>query len=317
MKITLDLTALVEEGKLTRAEAERLEGLAARQTGSLGINIVLGFGLVAVAAGIGALIPSPVTAVALGLALAVLGFALLSAAGEAWFLLGKIALVIGTLAFCGGVIVMGEGSIPAVLFSAVVMAAAGTLAQSALLVGIAVLALGATLGSSTDYSHAFYALSVEKPTLTIAVFSALAFAAYEVSQQVRAAYERLALVAARVAVFMVNFGFWIGSLWGDQISLPRLGLRADDGGSGFAVPAVAFSVLWALALVAVGIWSVRANRRWVANVVAVFGGIHFYTQWFERLGASPESVLIAGLLLLGVALGLYALNRRWETSPSA
>ena len=40
-------------------------------------------------------------------------------------------------------------------------------------------------------------------------------------------------------------------------------------------------------------WAVKANRRWVINLVAVFGAIHFYTQWFERLGADPLSVLTA------------------------
>ena len=51
------------------------------------------------------------------------------------------------------------------------------------------------------------------------------------------------------------------------------------------------------------------NRRWVVNVAAVFGAIHFYTQWFERLGATPLSVLLGGLLMLGFALGLWAFNR--------
>jgi len=39
--------------------------------------------------------------------------------------------------------------------------------------------------------------------------------------------------------------------------------------------------------------------RWVLNTVATFGGIHFYIQWVEYLGASSGSVLIAGLLALG------------------
>jgi len=36
--------------------------------------------------------------------------------------------------------------------------------------------------------------------------------------------------------------------------------------------------------------------------------MHFYTQWFERLGASAQTVLIAALLALGFAIGLRALN---------
>jgi hypothetical protein len=46
----------------------------------------------------------------------------------------------------------------------------------------------------------------------------------------------------------------------------------------------------------------------LVNVAAVFAAIHFYTQWFERLDASALSVLIAGLLALGFAVGLRALN---------
>jgi hypothetical protein len=63
MKITLDISRLVEEGKLTREEADRLTALAAHDTGSLGINILIGFGVVAIAAGAVALVPSPLTAV--------------------------------------------------------------------------------------------------------------------------------------------------------------------------------------------------------------------------------------------------------------
>jgi iron complex transport system permease protein len=76
------------------------------------------------------------------------------------------------------------------------------------------------------------------------------------------------------------------------------------------IPAAAFSILWAVALLATGIWAVQVNRRWLVNLVAVFAGIHFYTQWFERLGATPLSVLLGGLVILASAFALWALNRR-------
>lgn len=57
-------------------------------------------------------------------------------------------------------------------------------------------------------------------------------------------------------------------------------------------------------------WAWSQNRRWVVNVVAVFGAIHFYTQWFERLGASAGSVLMAGMLALAFAIGLRTLNTK-------
>ena len=37
--------------------------------------------------------------------------------------------------------------------------------------------------------------------------------------------------------------------------------------------------------------------------------IHFYTQWFEHLGATPGTVLVAGLLAMGIALGLRYFNK--------
>jgi hypothetical protein len=63
MKITLDLTDLVSRGELTKEEAEKLTRLAARDTGSLGANILLGFGTVAVAVGGGFLFPYEVSVI--------------------------------------------------------------------------------------------------------------------------------------------------------------------------------------------------------------------------------------------------------------
>lgn len=66
MKVVLDLTRLVEEGKITQGEADKLAALAAHDTGSLAINILIGLGVVAVAGGALALVPAPATALAIG-----------------------------------------------------------------------------------------------------------------------------------------------------------------------------------------------------------------------------------------------------------
>jgi iron complex transport system permease protein len=157
--------------------------------------------------------------------------------------------------------------------------------------------------------------------LTIVLFSGLALAAYLASRHLGGAYEALAITAARVSLFLVNFGFWIGSLWGDRLLLLRLllnndaGILADTARSALLPPMV-FIVGWAVALMAVAIWAVKANRRWVVNLAAVFGVIHFYTQWFERLGATPSSVLVGGVLVLGFAVVAWKLNRRREETPA-
>ena len=82
----LDITRLVEEGKLTAQEADRLQALAKRDTGSLAINMLMSFGAVAVAAGIIALQPAFMTGAALGVALVGIG-------------LGTTAAVFGAIEF--------------------------------------------------------------------------------------------------------------------------------------------------------------------------------------------------------------------------
>ena len=67
--------------------------------------------------------------------------------------------------------------------------------------------------------HAVYMLTVNEPSITIAFFALLAGAAYVVSQHVGQAYQQLAITFARVSLILVNFGFWIGSLWGDYPSV--------------------------------------------------------------------------------------------------
>ncbi|HWM82433.1 MAG TPA: hypothetical protein VNQ56_10270 [Pseudolabrys sp.] len=318
MKVTLDLSELLEQGKISSAEAERLQALAAPGTSALGINILIGFGVVAVAAGAVALAPLPSTAAALGAAIFVGGLLITLGRSVQWSLLGQICLIVGALMFTGGVVALGEGSLASLLIVTVALFCGAVAARSSLLMAGAVLSLAACFGARTGYSHATYMLVVYEPTVTVVVFAALALAAYQVSRRVAAGYERIAITAARTAVLLVNFGFWIGSLWGDPLRVPRalasgdLSILDQRIGGEPVIPAFAFSIVWALALLAVAVWGARVNRRWVVNIAAVFGAIHFYTQWFERLGANAGSVLLGGLLMLGFGFGLWTFNRRAE-----
>jgi iron complex transport system permease protein len=162
--------------------------------------------------------------------------------------------------------------------------------------------LFAALGGMTSYDSASYWLQVTEPFATVVLFSALALAAYRLSRRLAPQWERLAIIVARVALFLVNLGFWIGSLWGDNLDWLVHGPR-------FEISAFDFAVVWALLLLGTGLWAGRNDRRWVLNLVAVFGGIHFYTQWFEWVGASPVSLLLGGMVLLVCAVFLWRLNR--------
>jgi hypothetical protein len=322
MKVTLDLSKLLEEGKLSPAEAERLRALAAHDTGSFAINVLVGFGVVAVSAGAVALVPTPVTALMLGLVVFAIGLALALQGKDQWSLLAQICLVVGALMFSGGVLTIGKGALAAMLIVTAALAGASIVARSSLLMAAAVLALGACLGARAGYWHATYMFAIYEPLVTIVVFSLLAVGTYYLSKSLTADYERLALIAARTSVFMVNFGFWIGSLWGDDLLLIRSLLRGDPSILTYSarsqmIPPLAFVIGWLIVLLGVGIWGVRENRRWVVNITAVFGAIHFYTQWFERLGLKPLSILVGGLLTLCFALGLWMFNKRFALHPKA
>lgn len=317
MKVTLDLSRLLRDGAITAEEHDRLAGLGRRDTGLLLVNVLVGFGVFAVAAGAVALVPSPMTGVVLGGLLMAAGLGLLAARPE-WSILANICILVAALMLGAGIVLLSQGvglpgggdeapSAPPVSFDAACLlvaalfAGSAALARSSLLAVLTVLVLFVVLGSSGAYEHAFYELQVRQPLATVAAFSGLALAAHAASLRLAGDWERLAIVVARTAVFLVNLGFWVGSLWGD--ALDWLAVPHAD------VPPVAFSVAWAVALLGAALWAGRGNRRWVLNLVAVFAGIHFYTQWFEHLGATPGSVLLAGVLLLGLAVLLWQLNR--------
>jgi len=201
----------------------------------------------------------------------------------------------------GGIVTEFKGSLLSILSVTAIFAVAGIFARSTLLAVLATLMLSASIGARTGYFHASYFLVIQEPAITVVLFSVLAIGLYQLSKKLSAEYERIAIASARASVFLVNFGFWVGSLWGER-SDTREVIISDN----------VFAVLWALALLATAIWSWKRNRRWVLNTVATFGGIHFYTQWFEHLGASPGTVLVAGLLALGFAVGLRSVNSKMK-----
>ncbi len=302
MKVTLDLDLLLQQGKISQAEYDRLSALAAAGTASLAFNILISFGVIAVSGAALALVPAPVTAVVIGLAILIAGLMVLQREAEQWRLVANICILVGALMAGGGIIALGRGSLVAILGVALFFGAAALLSRSNLLAVLATLMGSAAIGARTGYYHASYFLVIQEPSLTILVFTFLAIGLYSLSKQLSAAYARLAVTASRTGVFLVNFGFWVGSLWGDRFGDPTR----------IRIPESAFSLGWALALTATALWALKRNHRWVLNTVATFGGIHFYTQWFEHLGASPQTVLLAGLLTLGFAVGLRRINSRMK-----
>jgi hypothetical protein len=149
MKITLDLSKLVEDGKLTAAEAERLKALAAQETGHLGLNILTGFGVIAASAGAVAILLTAfqftaASAAVIGAGVFVLGLALLAMRGEVMSLLSQTLIIIGALTGAGGLLILDDGSLRAALFVTLAFAGAAILARSSLMAALSVVSLGAS-----------------------------------------------------------------------------------------------------------------------------------------------------------------------------
>lgn len=298
MKVTLDLDDLVRRGELTPAEAERLKGFAKAETGTLGTNILLSLGASAIVVGLGTLFPTAEMAAVLGGLLLGLGLMLRFGGAARWTLFGQVCVTIGALALSGGLSMLAGGSVPINLGIGAGLAAAAVAARSGLLAAIAVIMFAATIGGATAYAGSFF----WQPALTIGVLAAMTLGLYLLSLRLPPDYERLAIIAARVAIVMLNVGFLIGSLFGDDA---------------VKLPSLAFSIAWAVVLVVTGVWAIRANRRWVVNAAAVFGAIHFFFQWFLALGASPVSIVGGGLLLVGFGFAIRWFNLRPGRRPPA
>lgn len=293
MKIVLDIDLLRREGKITQGEYDKLLSLSSRSTASSAFNLLIGFGVVAIAGGLIALLPEFAEVVGLGLALSSLS--LRSENKRGWQLLADICLIVGALIVGGALIARTEGHYLAFLSIGVGYLGLSFLLGSGLLASLGVLALASGTGTGAAYAHASYFIWVSEPTVAIALFSLLGVAFFALSKRLPALQERSAIFAARTAVFLVNLGFWIGSLWGD---------------SSLFLPRWVFTLSWAAVIVVGGAWAVRSNRTWLLNVCAVFGAIHLYTQYFELLGVHPLSIVLGGVSAIAGALCLWRHNQR-------
>jgi iron complex transport system permease protein len=297
MKVTLDLDALVKDGRISPEEAERLKGFAAADTGALGANILYALGATAVACGVAALLPTLETLVALGALMFGVGLFIRMQGAPRIQIFAQIILVIGALALCAGLGGLYGENWMMRLGLTLGLAASAVLARSGLLAALAVVAFAMTITFDPEMWPPNHFL-----VTVIVALSALVLALYLVSLRVAPEFERLAIIAMRIAIVMVNLAFLAGSVFGEE----EIGV---DG--------LTFSVVWALALLAFGGWAVFANRRWVVNSVAVFGAIHFFTQWFMVLGAQPVSIVGGGVLLIVFGLALARFNNWVGGRPAA
>jgi hypothetical protein len=351
MKLLVDVAKLESDGTITANQAAQIRRVALADTGALAINVVATIGAFAVVAGLLAMKPSSALVAFIGLGLTLVGALIRRFRQTQLGFLGASLIVIGAVLLATGLVLKCSGLAPrpssflftcpatprwyghAVLFliGAAWLLSVGALAQNGLLVALSAVALAGALGSSTGYWHASYALVVREATVTIIVFGLLGAAASYLSvAMLNEPYARLARLFALMALLWVNFGFWVGSLWGDypleawiapDVMSPPFNKEAWDAlrawkANAFFISRDAFAVMWAIALAGVGAWGAAQSRRGAVNMAAVFGGIHFYTQWFERLRATPETLVVAGIIAVAIAFALWRYNQQRSTAPA-
>jgi len=307
MKVTLDIDKLLEEKEITKSEYNKLKKLSMKSTTALAYNVLIGFGVVAVAGGLLALLKSSMVTIVLGLIVLLGGLIMQRKLPEKWSVLSIICILIGAIMSAGGILYLTKGSVGGFVTVGVIYTVAAIYARSSLLAVLAVFAFSSCFGARTGYWHASYFLSIKESTITMVVFTAAALMLYQLSLKLKGEYERLATIAARTSVFVVNFAMWIGSLWDDKVQIGDLKFTVDEN-------LIAF--VWAAALITTCVWAWNKNRRALFNICSVFLGIHMYTQYFEYFGGKPLVIIIAGLAALGFALLLKYFNKKLRAGKS-
>jgi len=368
MRWLVDIDRLVADGDVTPAIAALMKQRARDEALALGINSVLGAGILAViggtlaffedagvtliiglflmAAGVAALARVAGSARLIAVAAAVTGLA--TALGGASYLLadpeegsgpliwlgGAVALtglglrgiadarftsfagwaaVLGAGLHLGGVFA-SEGALylapVAWLWAGTVTLALGALLDIRLLTALSVAAYAASLSSGGYVGGGGYVLSIFEPTLLILALAPLALGAAWLARRAGERTARHARIWGLMAFIWINLGFWVASIWGDDVGVTLIGLGQEEAPEPIvAIPAVVFAVGWAGVVLVVGCWAALSARRSAFNAAATFGAIHFYTQWFERLDANPGAIIVAGLVAIGAAWALYRANQ--------
>jgi iron complex transport system permease protein len=324
--ITLDLDALVKDGRLTAEEAARLQELAlpSRAVGQL-VQVFAILGALALAAGVVVLDPS--ATLGLLLALGALGFAaVIQARGkDDLAILGTGMAIAGTMGLAGWFGLKFGEDWPALAVNGIgtlIMLAAALYFRSRFLVAFVPLGLAAMIGSGTAYWHASYAIFISEALITVVLFGGLAVGLFAAAARLDPIKAGLATIAARVSWLVMNFGFWVGSLWGDHVGDHFAEVRGNPEKTweemeawrqtALFIPDWVFIIGWA----AVSITTVVALRRnrFAVNAAITFLAINAYTQFFERFGDSPFALLVGGASLLAFAWGLFHVDKRMHAA---
>jgi len=333
-KANVDLDQLVADGHLDFQTAQMLsrQSTPPPYSGYL-INVLYIIGALAAAAGVVLLKPTATTGLIIAIICLIFGQFI---QWKNWphLRILSLALGIGAAAGLSGWFVLEFGqSLSAMAvngFITTVTFAMSLLFRSRFLSALVPLCIGNLIGSGGAYWHASYGIFVREAAISIVLFTALCAALYWVTKRLsdragsmKEDWSVMPEVAARMSFIIANFGFWVGSLWGDYVGDHLAGVahrlpnqdwnqfrEARDAyrETAFFIHDNVFTIGWAAFAVAAIALGNRLGNRFIAISGVVFLCINAFTQYFEYFRDEPWALVIGGIALVAIALGLV----RWE-----
>ncbi|WP_261395754.1 hypothetical protein [Salipiger bermudensis] len=274
-----------------------------------------------------------------GAVIAALAALALRRAGEAARFATAAILLMGLALHLGGLAyLMGRNEVSGLpitlyyLYTAALLAWGGWRIDLRLVTALAIVPFAQMLDTSTFYFHAAYVFYSPEPTLSILQMGLLIAGCLWLAGRAPERLARHARVLIMLAFVVANLCALVGSLWGDvvgeqiwgpgryrfgemsweEFSAAREAFRAST----LVISHHVFTVLWALALIAMLVWAGLRNQRGMFNAALTFAAIHAYTQLFESFYDEPLAYVIAGLTAIPLAWGTWRLNL-WLRSRAA
>ena len=205
MKIVLNIKELLEEGKINQAEYDKLLSLSKNQTGSLALNLLIGFGIIMVCIGVITLTQTASAALIMGLLTFLIGLFIQFKGTKEWSVLSSCCAISGVLIFAAGINLwvlwayesdfLGLANSLDFLYSQIlttlILMVASAFLLSNILATLSILSTAQLIGAGTSYFTGSYTIWVSSPVATIVVFSALAFLLYYLSRSLVYRYESI------------------------------------------------------------------------------------------------------------------------------
>lgn len=263
---------------------------------------MVSIGMLVLIGGILALFPGAATALLLGLAALSLGFFLRQKkqTQSEYLLLVHILAVLGNSLVTAAIILFFLKQLTwAVLIAAIISFSNAFIFSNALLMFTGLTFLAGFGSLFPDWQLAQENVFAQ-PTGHIFGFSALLALGFFMPWAKN--YQNLRQAFFYGCLFFINLAFFIGTITGDIWQF-----FAQD----FVIPDDLFSLLWTL-LLALGIFlALSRKNQGLFNFFVAFASLHFYVEFFRRLGFSAETMILAGFLGLAFAFALARLNRQF------